>query len=85
MSTTESISWEDWLATRPPKVRALAQEFPVGLVLEDEDGCQLHVIGYTEQDHLIVSPVSPDLDYHAALASRCYLCAAHVRAGLVRH
>jgi hypothetical protein len=84
LSVVDTINWEDWLATRPPSVRALAREFPVGTIL-DIAGERTFVIGYTESDMLILSPTDPTVDYHTAIADRLYVCARHVRAAMVRH
>lgn len=67
-----------WLKTRPESVQKLAEEFPIGSVLEVE-GEPWHLLGYTEADELIVSPLSPFVDYDAAYAKRELVCAKHYR------
>lgn len=69
-----------WLATRPESVRRLAAEFPLGSSFA-VDGERLYLLGYTEEDMLIVSPVDPAVDYDGANASKKYLCASHCRCG----
>ncbi len=71
-------AWADWLKDRPESVQRLATEFPpdVGIVLE---GVIHYVIGYTEGDRLILSPVDPSVDLEAAHEEKVYLCASHVR------
>lgn len=72
-----------WLKTRPEKVQGLAAEFPPGWEFEYE-GVTYYVVGYTESDRLIISPIRPtnDEDYEASMAARTYVCADHLR---VRH
>ena len=69
---------EDWLKTRPEAVQKLAAEFPLGMVI-DVDGHVHYLMGYTEGDELIISPISPFDDYDAAYKERMILCAEHLR------
>ncbi len=78
MMATPGPSLGDWLKTRPTSVQALAAEFPLGSMVEGPDG-PLHLIGYTESDMLIVSPVDPGEHYEHSLLERRYVCAAHYR------
>lgn len=55
-------------------------EFPLGTKV-DMGGVMHHLLGYTEEDRLILSPVDPMVDYDGAVATRKYLCAAHLRDG----
>ena len=71
--------FDDWLATRPQSVRDLAAEFPLLTSVQMPDGKQMLVIGWTEGDSLIISPVDPRTDYDGAYSARTYLCAAHLR------
>lgn len=72
-------AYADWLMTRPACVQSLALEFPLGLAARVDDGPLLYLVGYTEDDRLIMSEVNPGDDYHGALANKVYLCAAHAR------
>ena len=69
---------EDWLKTRPEAVQKLASEFPLGMVI-DVDGHVHYLMGYTEGDELIISPINPFDDYGAAHKERMILCAEHLR------
>lgn len=69
---------DDWLASRPDCVRQLAAEFPIGTEVHVGD-VVLHVIGYTEADQVIVSPVWAADDYEESLAQKQVLCASHLR------
>lgn len=70
-----------WLKERPECVQALAREFPVNISVEI-GGALLYLIGYTEDDKLILSDVNPCLDYEQAIEQRQYLCASHLRDAL---
>lgn len=70
---------KSWLESRPAPVRALAAEFPFGTVLSLPDGSPLYVLGYTEDDKLIVSLLSPWDDYDAAVEAQERVCARHFR------
>jgi hypothetical protein len=72
-----------WLATRPVCVRKLAAEFPLDTRL-DVKGVTMWLVGYTEGDELLVSPINPNVDYEGSYAERTRLCASHVRSGEVR-
>lgn len=76
---TSSPEFEEWVASRPPSVQALMAEFAMGshYII---DGELHHLIGFTEDDKLILSTVDPAEDYDGALDARVYLCAEHVRA-----
>jgi hypothetical protein len=69
---------EDWLKTRPEWVQKLASEFPLGTVI-DVDGYDHYLIGYTEGDEVVISPISPFEDFDAAYKERMILCAEHLR------
>jgi hypothetical protein len=75
---SEPRTIEEWLASRPACVQALAREFPVGSKLEIH-GTVMHLIGYTEADRLIVTPLNPRKDFAAAVAAQEYVCASHFR------
>lgn len=74
----EYATFEEWLASRPPSVQALVAEFPLGTALEHEGG-MLYLLGYTEGDMLIFSPINPSDNYDAANANKVYICANHLR------
>ena len=71
---------DEWLSTRPECVQALAREFQIGSPVCTKDGEMMWLIGYTERDQLILSPIHPSADYDKALASRVVVCASHYRA-----
>jgi len=76
-----------WYSTRPPQVRALMREFPIGdkVLMGDQI---LFIIGYTENDMLIVSPVDPkdeSCSDEEMRARREYLCADHLRGNECSH
>ena len=75
--TTDNL-FEQWLATRPESVRELAKEFPLGLEI-GVGGVTHYLIGYTEDDSLIISPIWPGDDYDAAYEARQHVCADHLR------
>lgn len=67
-----------WLAAQPETAQKLAKEFPIPLKIE-VDG-QLHwLIGYTEDDHLIITPIDP-ADFDAAKDAAVFLPADRARA-----
>lgn len=68
-----------WYSSRPECVRKLMLEFPIGTSI-DVEGKTFYLIGYTEDDMLIISPLTFfDHDYDEVLAAKTYLCASHVR------
>lgn len=74
--------FNQWLAGRPASVQKLAEEFPFCCVLEIElegDPVEFYLIGYTEDDSLLVSPVDPIEDYAMAMLMKRTLCAGHFR------
>jgi hypothetical protein len=75
---------DDWLATRPPSVQALAREFPPGCCLQFADGERRYVCGYTEDDILIVSRISFVDNWEGAMMTKEYLDAALLRDGEVK-
>lgn len=68
----------EWIASRPESVQKLAAEFPLGTAFEVK-GRILYLVGYNEDDSLIVSRFNPATDYEAANENREYLCASHCR------
>jgi hypothetical protein len=71
-------SMEAWIASRPESVRKLAAEFPIESRLDTPDG-PMWIIGYTEDDFLIISPINPFDDYDGAHEQKRYVCAHHYR------
>lgn len=51
----------------------------MGTVFEVEDGHQIYLMGYTEKDELIVSPINPFENYKRAMFWRKTMCAKHFR------
>lgn len=70
--------FEEWLATRPECVQELAKIFrPMDMVIFG--GAVYYVIGYTEDDMLIVSKTNPAEDYEKALVDREFFCVKHLK------
>jgi hypothetical protein len=67
-----------WLDTRPECVRRMYREFPCGSEVT-VDGVRHWIIGYTEDDSLIISKTNPSVDYEKSTSHREYICAKHVR------
>jgi hypothetical protein len=66
--------WEEWLLSRPPSVQKIAREFPAGLRFLDPGLGSLWLIGYTEDDELILTRTNPFLDFgRASQADRTLL------------
>jgi len=66
-------TYEDWLASRPASVQALAKRFPIpGRIIID--GTAHYILGYSEPDGLILSPINPGIDYHGARANLVEIC-----------
>lgn len=72
------LALREWLRTRPESVQKLAAEFPINTALTIK-GEKLHVIGYTEDDKLILSKTSLRDNYERAMKTKRYCCASHVR------
>ena len=64
-----------WLKTRPPSVQALAEKFPCGSHWHVA-GKVYWLIGYTEDDCLIVSQIDPYEDYDRAVQMKEYVYAS---------
>jgi hypothetical protein len=71
--------YRKWLASRPPVVQALAEEFPAGSVFKREGFPDYYLLGWTENDLLIVSKIDPAMDYDGARACQEYMHAHHYR------
>lgn len=73
-----STAYHEWLAARPESVKELAAEYPMGTVVAF-DGRELYVIGWTEDDHCIVSPIWVEDDADASFEAKDYVCAHCIR------
>jgi hypothetical protein len=76
----------EWVVSRPASIQALIREFPPGCVITDHDDDDWYVLGYTEDDRLIIVPFWPwpgHDRYERALAAKRYAHAAHLRDGSV--
>lgn len=73
-----AAEFQAWIDSRPQAVKDLVAEFPPGLMVETDEG-RFYLLGYTENDRLIVSRISPSDDHEASVASREHLCAQHLR------
>ncbi len=72
--------FERWLEGRPEQVKALAREFPPKTSFEDIYGRGIWwVLGYTENDCLILTPVNPGKDYEGAHTQKFYVHAQCMR------
>lgn len=71
-------AYNAWLKTRPKRVQKLAKEFPMGTCVQF-GGEMLHLLGWTENDSIILSPINPSEDYDGALDKKVYACASHLR------
>lgn len=65
---------EEWLATRPESVQQLAKKYPLLSTINN----QWYVIGYTENDMLVISTIHPVQDYKLSIANRKYVCVEHL-------
>jgi hypothetical protein len=84
MATTNETTdpeFEAWLETRPQSVQRLAREFPLGTCVRVPEGL-LYLLGWTEFDQLIVSPINPSDDYDGANGDKRYINADDLRSGL---
>lgn len=79
MKAQPAGSYKDWLKTRPKSVQKLAAEFPLGSECEGRNGEILFIIGYTEDDAIVLTPINPSDDYESACAQRVHVCASHYR------
>ena len=78
MSGKDFDPLDDWLQTRPKRVQELASEFPIGTILKIKDK-NTYLIGWTESDGLIVSPIDPYESYDKSIDQQIYVCAGHFR------
>lgn len=78
IDSEERREFEAWYASRPAAVQALVRKFPAGATVVRLEGVDHFVLGYTEDDKLIVSQVDPTSDYDRAMAEKVYVCAKHL-------
>ncbi len=70
---------KEWLESRPEKVQKLAAEFPLGTVIRTPAGVDLYLLGYTENDGLVMSAIDPSKDFDGAVASKVFVHAECAR------
>lgn len=72
---------ELWMASRPESVRKLAADFSLGDTLDFGNGDdQWWIIGYTEDDMLVIAPMDPrTANYAEMMDARQHVCAEHFR------
>lgn len=75
----EPTTIEEWLETRPDSVKKLHAEFPFGSTFQGPNGEHLYLLGYTEDDKLILSEANPGKDFEKARATQKFICASHYR------
>lgn len=74
---------DQWFKTLPEHIQPLAREFPLGQRIQDDERL-VWVIGYTDGESLIVSPINPAEDMAQAMFYKEYMCAQCVRDRIVR-
>lgn len=83
MLMTEA-EWKSWLSARPQCVKDLASEFPYGTAINFRDAT-MHVIGWTEQDEIIMSRFDPYLDFEGSRSAYVVYDAQEIRDARQRH
>jgi hypothetical protein len=74
MGVISGSELEAWMASRPDSVKALAAEFPLHMALYmPASGTMGYVIGWREDDHIMVSPFRLDKDYDEAVRLAHYV------------
>lgn len=68
--------WQEWIESRPPSVQQLAAKFPPESKFVIH-GVRYYLLGYTEDEVLIVTKVNPALEYESAMESKEYVHASH--------
>jgi hypothetical protein len=81
---SKMAGFKAWIASRPPEVRKLAAEFPIGTVITDNDGNDFYVIGWGETedgraDTLLISPIWVGENYDMAMLMKHQCHAHHLR------
>lgn len=69
---------EAWLASRPECVQKLFAEFPPESKVRVGNE-YFYVLGYTENDEIIITLHNPGEDYDAAINDQRFVCAKHLR------
>lgn len=69
-----------WIASLPDNVQRLIGAFPLNSVFMIE-GEKYYLLGYTEDELVIVTPVSPANDYDAAVEKRRFIRPEHLKRG----
>ena len=77
----EPETLDEWIATRPPEVRALAERFPFDAEYTI-DGRRYYLLGFSAVERgdtpmLILSLINPRKNYAAAMRDRIYVCIDH--------
>jgi len=76
----EATAYDEWVATRPQKVRNLIDKFPLGTIVV-LDGEPHLLLGYTEAGQLMLSPMldcaNSEESFLYAGATCKYVCADH--------
>lgn len=75
---TQKDAFEEWLAHRPECIKKLAKEFPLGTIFII-DGKTLYLVGYSEEDGLLLSTHDPAVAYEEAKETMQRVCAKHFR------
>lgn len=70
--------WKAWVASRPEKVQKLIAEFPPNSLVMLEEKPH-HILGWTEDDMLILTDTDPGVDYDLAMQRKVYIHAHHLR------
>jgi len=80
MKKKQMSPFEAWLLTRPACIQRLAKEFPIGLKINCGEE-SFYLLGYQENDSVILSVVNPTIDYEAANLeeNKRYISAQHLR------
>jgi hypothetical protein len=72
--------WYEWLNSRPDSIKSLAAIWsPMDIILFNQQKC--YVIGYTEEDQIIVTKVNPKENFEEAMKeeNKYYLCVKHLK------
>jgi len=77
---TDEERWQEWLASRPEKVKKLAEEFPRGTYFDCEERIW-YLLGYleSEEDMLIISATDPWVNFDEAVRYRQFSHTDHLR------
>lgn len=71
------LRWREWLASRPPEIRALAEKYPPGTRFNIH-GVTMYLVSYGEYGEgktgLGISPIDPRVHYEAAQGLKQNIC-----------